>query len=163
MYSGGELFIRSPEGHFAGHFPGCAATREINIKITLEWAHKQFITRVTLAIIGTGNGLSPICRQVITCTNADLLSISPPLIKFCEISIKKQVFVQVKHLEMSLSIWQLFYSGLNFQLWSDHGPAIRPENYALLHYWLSVRNCWNRGGGGGGGLAVLYRINVLNS
>ena len=27
-------------------YPSCVATREINTKITLEWAHKQFVTRV---------------------------------------------------------------------------------------------------------------------
>ena len=33
---------------FGVYFPSCAAcaTREINAKITLEWAHKQFVTRV---------------------------------------------------------------------------------------------------------------------
>ena len=46
MYSRGELLMRSREGYFGVYFPSCAATREINIKITLEWAHKQFITRI---------------------------------------------------------------------------------------------------------------------
>ena len=38
--------MRSWEGYFDVYFPSCAATREINTKITLEWAHKQFVTRV---------------------------------------------------------------------------------------------------------------------
>ena len=46
MYSSGELFMSSREGYFGVYFPSCAATREINTKITLEWAHKQFVTRV---------------------------------------------------------------------------------------------------------------------
>ena len=46
MYSRGELFMRSREGYFGVYFPSCAATKEINTKITLEWAHKQFVTRV---------------------------------------------------------------------------------------------------------------------
>ena len=46
MYSRGELFRRSLECYFGVYFPSCAATREINTKITLEWAHKQFVTRV---------------------------------------------------------------------------------------------------------------------
>ena len=41
-----KLFMRSWEGYFGANFPSCAATREINTKITLEWAHKQFVTRV---------------------------------------------------------------------------------------------------------------------
>ena len=46
IYVRGELFMRSREGYFGVYFPSCAATREINTKITLEWVHKQFVTRV---------------------------------------------------------------------------------------------------------------------
>ena len=46
MESTGELFMRPREGYFGVYFPSCEATREINIKIALEWAHKEFITRV---------------------------------------------------------------------------------------------------------------------
>ena len=52
MYSRGELFMRSREGYFGVYFPSCAATREINTKITLEWARKQFVTRVHLGVCG---------------------------------------------------------------------------------------------------------------
>ena len=38
--------MRSLECYFGVYFPRCCATREINIKITLLWAHKQFATRV---------------------------------------------------------------------------------------------------------------------
>ena len=38
-------------GYFGVYFPRGAATREINPKITREWAHKQFITRVHLYLI----------------------------------------------------------------------------------------------------------------
>ena len=46
MWSRGELLNRSREGYFGVYFPRCATTREMNIKITLEWAHKQFVIRV---------------------------------------------------------------------------------------------------------------------
>ena len=46
MYSSDELFQRSREGYFGVYFSSCETTREINSKITLEWAQKQFITRV---------------------------------------------------------------------------------------------------------------------
>ena len=46
MHSSGELFIRPQEGYFAVYFQSCAATWEINTKITLERAHKQFVRRV---------------------------------------------------------------------------------------------------------------------
>ena len=38
--------MRSLECYFGVYFPRCCATREINTKITLSWAHKQFVTRV---------------------------------------------------------------------------------------------------------------------
>ena len=46
MYSCDELFMRPLECYFGVYFPRCCATREINTKITLSWAHKQFATRV---------------------------------------------------------------------------------------------------------------------
>ena len=46
MYSSDELFQRSREGYFGVYFPSCEATREINTKITLEWAQKRFVMRV---------------------------------------------------------------------------------------------------------------------
>ena len=33
-------------GYFGVYFPSSVAVREINTKITLEWGHKQFVTRV---------------------------------------------------------------------------------------------------------------------
>ena len=46
MYSSDELFQRSQEGYFGVYFLSYEATREMNAKITLEWAQKQFIKRV---------------------------------------------------------------------------------------------------------------------
>ena len=46
MYSSDKLFQRSWDGYFGVYFPSCEATREINTQITLEWAQKQFVTRV---------------------------------------------------------------------------------------------------------------------
>ena len=46
MYSCDELLMCSLECYFGVYFPRCCATREINTKITLLWAHKQFATRV---------------------------------------------------------------------------------------------------------------------
>ena len=45
-HSRDELFLRSLECYFCVYFPRCFATREINTKITLSWAPKQFVTRV---------------------------------------------------------------------------------------------------------------------
>ena len=46
MLSSDELFKFSREGYFGVYFLSCEATQEINTKITLEWAQKQFVTRV---------------------------------------------------------------------------------------------------------------------
>ena len=46
MYSSYKLFQRSWEGYFGIYFPNCTSTGEINTKIKLEWAQKQFITQV---------------------------------------------------------------------------------------------------------------------
>ena len=46
MYSSDESFQRSRECYFGVYFPSCEATREINTKITLEWAQNRFATRV---------------------------------------------------------------------------------------------------------------------
>ena len=46
MYSSDESFQRSREGYFGVYFPSGEATREMNTKITLEWAQKRFVTRV---------------------------------------------------------------------------------------------------------------------
>ena len=46
MYSRDELFLHSLECYFGVYFPRCFTTWEINTKITLSWALKQFITRV---------------------------------------------------------------------------------------------------------------------
>ena len=45
---------------------------------------------------GSGNGLSPVRRQAITWTNADLLSIGPSGTNFSEIWIKTQNFSFMK-------------------------------------------------------------------
>ena len=58
---------------------------------------------------GSGNGLSPVRRQAIICTNFDLLSIRPLGLNFSEIRIKIQDFLFMKmHLKMSSAKWQPF-------------------------------------------------------
>ena len=52
MYSSDELFQCLREGYFGVYFPSNEAMSEINTQITLEWAQKQFVTRVhTLSLI----------------------------------------------------------------------------------------------------------------
>ena len=62
--------------------------------------------------IGSGNGLSPVRHQAITCTNAALLSIGPLGTGFSEIGIKNEKCPFIKmHLKMSCTIWRPFCSG----------------------------------------------------
>ena len=68
MYSRDELFLLSLECYICVYFPRCFATQEINTKITLSWALKQFVTRVhTLFSIYWGNMticLRALARQI---------------------------------------------------------------------------------------------------
>ena len=41
-----QLFMHPQEGYFGAYFPSCTAMMEINTKITLKWANKQFIMKV---------------------------------------------------------------------------------------------------------------------
>ena len=46
MHSRDELLLRSSECYVGVYFPRCFATREINTKIALSWALKQFVIPV---------------------------------------------------------------------------------------------------------------------
>ena len=62
--------------------------------------------------IGSGNGLSPVRRQTITWTNADVLSIWPLRTNFSEIWIEMHNLSFTKmHLKVSSAKWRPFYSG----------------------------------------------------
>ena len=68
-----NAFERRQMGLFWFYFPSCVAKREIDIKITLERAQKQFVTRVhTLFILHTQHNVS------INDDNSDDLCTSSP-------------------------------------------------------------------------------------
>ena len=61
--------------------------------------------------VSSGNGLSPVRRQAMTWTKADLLSTGPLTTNFCEIQIKIQSVAFMKmHLKMSSAKWRPFLS-----------------------------------------------------
>ena len=65
-------------------------------------------------IIGSDNGLSPVRRQAIIWTNAEILLIGPPETIFNEILIKIHAFLFTKiHLKMSSGKWRPFCLCLN--------------------------------------------------
>ena len=56
MYSPEQLFLCSLEYYLSVHFTLCFTTQEINTKITLSWALKQFVAQVnTLFCISQNN------------------------------------------------------------------------------------------------------------
>ena len=67
-----------------------------------------------LTIIGSDNGLSPVRRQAIICTNAGMLLIEPLGTNFSEILIGIQIFSFTKiRLKMSSAKWRPFCLGPN--------------------------------------------------
>ena len=74
--------------------------------------HDKKYSSVKWVSIVSDNGLSPVRRQAITCTNADLLSIESLGTNFNEILIKTQNFSFTKmHLGMLTAKWQPFCPG----------------------------------------------------
>ena len=63
---------------------------------------------VNWVLIASGNGLSPVRRQAITCINANLLSIGLLRTNISEIRVKRQTFSFIK---MSSSKWRPFCPG----------------------------------------------------
>ena len=108
-------------------------------------------------IIGSGNGLSPVRRQAITWTNADLLSIRPLGTNFSVIRIKIQNFSFTKmHLKLSSAKWRPFcpggdelksprgkyiHTGWQQQLYSGYIQAkILTRSHAMC--FISQHRCW---------------------
>ena len=42
-----ELFLRSKLGYFGDYFTSCEAVREMDTKMTLQWATKKFVASVS--------------------------------------------------------------------------------------------------------------------
>ena len=51
MYSSDKLFQHSWKGYVGVYFPSCKAMREMNTKITLQWAQKQIVIGVHIFIL----------------------------------------------------------------------------------------------------------------
>ena len=78
-----------------------------------HWGRVTHICVGNLTIIGSDNGLSPVRRQAIIWTNAEILLIGP-LVYVSEIQIGIQTFSYKKmHLKMSSVKWRIFCLGLN--------------------------------------------------
>ena len=95
------------------------------------------------AIIGSDNGLSPGCPQVIIWINAGILSIQILGSNFSEIVSKIHTFSFKKmHLKLSLPKWQQFcvsFIVLKVINWINHMIASMPENQ-LWRIWPNKSN-----------------------
>ena len=84
---------------------------QLHLRGTNELTHLPLELHVSgnWVSIGSGNGLSPVRRQAITQTNADLLSTRPFGTNFSEIQIKIQNFPL-----MTMYLKMLFVNGGHF-------------------------------------------------
>ena len=78
-----------------------------------SWSRTLYAS-LNWAIIGSGNGLSPVWCQAVTWTNADFLLITPLGTDFNEILIKIHTFpLKEMHLKIKSAKWEPFCPGLN--------------------------------------------------
>ena len=108
-------FTRIIQGNFAG-------TRTViwlsqyqwPIPALTHWGRAKHIWFGKLTIVGSDNGLSPVRRQAIICTNAGILFIGPLRTSFSEILSEIHSFSFKKmHLKISSAKWRPFCVGLN--------------------------------------------------
>ena len=108
-----------------------------------HWGRVTHICVGKLTIIGSENGLSPIRRQAIIWTNAELLSIGSLRTNFSEMVIKMQQFtLQKMHLKMSSAKRRLCCLGRNV-LTNQRGTVVDtlPCNWSAASslegtYWI---------------------------
>ena len=93
--------------------------------------------------IGSGNGLSPVRRQAITETDADILSIGLLETNFNEILIDVHDFSLINmHLKMSSEKWRPFCPGGDELRNNDGHLAQIIENFQRLFYYLLSKLIW---------------------
>ena len=107
--------------------PGDASSSLIS-----PWCH--ICASVNWVSIVSDNGLPPVRRQAIICTNAGLLSIGPPGTNFSEILIKTSNFLFMKmHLKISFAKWRPFCLGL-----SELSISCHSTDLVLLKFNIKV-------------------------
>ena len=98
-----------------------------------EWTHSGqlmhiCISKLSLTIIGSNNGLSPGRCWAIILTNAGILLIGPLGTNFNDILIEIHTFSFKKmYFKMSSAKWWPFCLGLNVLIWRNHGYIYNSE------------------------------------
>ena len=128
------LFLTLHQFHLKARAPASSS-----IGLT-HWGQVTHICTSKLTIIGSDSGLSPVRRQAITWSNADLLSIEPLWKNFSEIQMEIQNFSFMKmHWKMSSGKWRPFC----FSPWpicSTSTFMVPGPMYQMCHQ----RNIWPR-------------------
>ena len=86
---------------------------ELGLTELTYWGRVTHICVVELGHQWSDDGLSPVRRQAIICTNAGMLLIGPLETNFSEILIGIQFSLKKLHLKTSSAKWRLFCLSLN--------------------------------------------------
>ena len=104
-----DLFALPRESQWYENLVNDANWKVFPISLKLISPECRIYASVNWVIIGSDNGLLPVCGQAITRTNAHSLSIGPLGTSFCEIWTKVCDFSFMKmHLKMPSAKWQPF-------------------------------------------------------
>ena len=111
--------------------------------IEAEW---RIYASLNWAIIGSDNGLSPVQREAIIWTNAEILLIGPSETNFSEIVIGIETFLFKKlYLKTSSAKRRLFCLGLNelMQMWCYGNIRIKQflfEGFRCYNRYLNIKS-----------------------
>ena len=112
-------------------------SKHLHFHVQLIEAERRIYVSMNWVIVGSDNGLSPIRRQAIFCTNAEILLIGPSETKFSEIFIGIQTFSLMKwHLKTSSVKWSLFCLGLNGLMPKSKTYRWSPKCCIMLTSWM---------------------------
>ena len=129
MHSRNELFLRSLDCDFGVYFTRCSAAREINTKITLSWALKQFFTREhTLLCIYSINVPGRLVKWLNLITEPGSVSNEPGSVKWLATEFFKTVSWR-NHTEKFITLWLQ-----NISFW----PKI---NIPFSYFTILMLNC----------------------
>ena len=128
----------SREGYFGVYFPSCAATREINTIITLEWVHKQFVTRVHTSfnfLHDITNPLNDAKTKIFTHNPC----VSLACITLCWWRHNQSVMTSQWPDNCDANTWQLISNSLDIDfIHGDiHGRSCKKSHY-IAYLWVNI-------------------------
>ena len=143
MYSSDKLFQRSCEGYFGVYFSSCEATREINIKITLEWAQKQFVMRVnTLFYLLHDITIPQMMIKTTIFTHRPHVTLTR--FSFCWWRLNRLLMTSQWPDNCDVITWIMISNSLDIDfIHSDiHGRSCKKDDYGPFHWGLYVSPGW---------------------